>query len=307
MSKRNVKDEIDDGIILKYRKRIIREKNLIEIRELILEHPSASRRRLSALLCELWNWRQENGILKDMVCRSLMLILHRAGHIQLPEVRQISRNPIVERHKPKELDDTFDRSIITFSTKEISDSIEMKQVRKTDLEPVFNRLIQTHHYLGYTNPIGEHLKYLFLLNDRPIACALWTSSALKIKPRDEYLGWCPVARDVNVRMIAYNSRFLVLPWVRVKYLASHLLGRMSRQISDDWASLYCHPIHLLETYIEPERFKGSCYRAANWKMVGLTKGQGIRGKSNVKDRSEKEMFVYPCSKNHIMQLCHLPE
>jgi hypothetical protein len=129
MSKSNVKDEIDDGIILKYRKRIIREKDLIDIRELILEHPSASRRRLSALLCELWNWRQENGILKDMVCRSLMLILHRAGHIQLPDVRQISRNPIVERHKPKELDDTFDRSIITCSTKEISNSIEMKQDR----------------------------------------------------------------------------------------------------------------------------------------------------------------------------------
>jgi hypothetical protein len=242
-----------------------------------------------------------------MVCRSLMLILHRAGHIQLPEVRQISRNPIVERHRPKELEDTFDRSEIASSTKDIYQSIEMKQVRKTELEPMFNSLIQSHHYLGYTNPIGEHLKYLFILDGRPIACALWTSSALRIKPRDDYLGWCPVARDANVRMIAYNSRFLVLPWVRVKYLASHLLGRMSREISGDWYSLYNHPIHLLETYIDPERFKGSCYRAANWKMVGLTKGQGIRGKPNVKDRSEKEMFVYPCSKNHRKQLCLTPE
>jgi hypothetical protein len=259
----------DNDIILKYRKRIIREKDLIDIRNLIQEHPKASRRRLSALLCELWDWRQENGILKDMVCRSLMLILHRAGHIQLPEVRQISRNPIVERHRPKELEDTFDRSEIASSTKDIYQSIEMKQVRKTELEPMFNSLIQSHHYHGYTNPIGEHLKY--------------------------------------VRMIAYNSRFLVLPWVRVKYLASHLLGRMSREISGDWYSLYNHPIHLLETYIDPERFKGSCYRAANWKMVGLTKGQGIRGKPNVKDRSEKEMFVYPCSKNHRKQLCLTPE
>ena len=265
----------EDDVILKYRKRVIRNKELIEIRALIQEHPDASRRRLSALLCELWDWRQENGILKDMVCRSLMLILHRAGHIQLPEVKRIMRNPIVERHKPKELEETFDRSVITSSTKEISGSIEMKQVRKTDLESTFNSLIQSHHYLGYTNPVGEHLKYLFLLKDRPIACALWTSSALKIKPRDEYLGWSPVARDANVRMIAYNSRFLVLPWVNVKYLASHLLGRMSRQISEDWVSLYHHPIHLLETYIDPERFKGSCYRAANWQMVGLTKVRGF--------------------------------
>jgi hypothetical protein len=302
-----IKSDIDDDIILKYRKRIIRNKDLIDIKNLILEHPDASRRRLSALLCELWDWRQENGMLKDMVCRSLMLILHRAGHIQLPEVRYTPRNPIIERHSPKELEDTFDRSVITSSTKDISQSIEMKQVRKTELGSTFNSLIQSHHYLGYTNPIGEHLKYMFLLNDRPIACALWTSSALKIKPRDEYLGWCPTARDANVRMIAYNSRFLVLPWVHVKYLASHLLGRMSRQISEDWVSLYRHPIHLLETYIEPSRFRGSCYRAANWKMVGMTKGMGIRAKPNVKDRTEKEMFVYPCSKNSIKQLCQLPE
>lgn len=301
------KADVDDDIILKYRKRIIRKKDIIDINNLIQKHPDASRRRLSALLCELWDWRQENGILKDMVCRSLMLILHRAGHIQLPEVRYTPRNPIIDRQRPKELEDTFDRSVITSSTKEISRSIEMKQVRKTELEPIFNSLIHSHHYLGYTNPIGEHLKYLFLLNERPIACALWTSSALKIKPRDEYLGWCFAAREANVSMIAYNSRFLVLPWVRVKYLASHLLGKMSKHISDDWLSLYKHPIHLLETYIEPQRFKGSCYRAANWEMVGMTKGQGIRAKSNIKDRSEKEMFVYPCSKNSTKQLCQIPE
>ncbi len=185
--------------------------------------------------------------------------------------------------------------------------IKMEQVRKTELEPTFNSLIQSHHYLGYTNPIGEHLKYMFILNDRPIACALWTSSALKIKPRDEYLGWCPVAREANVRMIAYNSRFLVLPWVKIKYLASHLLGKMSRQISEDWMSLYHHPIHLLETYIEPKRFKGSCYRAANWKMVGTTRGMGVRAKTCVKNRSEKEIFVYACSKNSLKKLCQVPE
>jgi hypothetical protein len=297
----------DGEIILKYRKRIVREKDILDIRKLILDHPDASRRRLSALLCELWDWRQENGILKDMVCRSLMLILHRSGEIQLPEVRMVNRNPIVERHRPKELDDSFDRSRIISSTKEVATSIEMKQVRRTKLEPIFNRLIQTHHYLGYTNPVGEHLKYLFLLNDRPIACALWTSSALKITLRDEYIGWCPVAREANVNRIAYNSRFLVLPWVEIKYLASHLLGRMSKQISDDWISLYHHPVHLLETYIDPDRFKGSCYRGANWKMIGMTKGTGLRGESQTPNRTKKKMFVLPCSKNHIRQLCEIPK
>jgi hypothetical protein len=295
----------DEGIILKYRKRILRENDIIDIRQLIINNPTASRRRLSKLLCELWDWRQENGALKDMVCRSLMLILHRAGHIQMPDVKVIMRNPIVERHRPKVLDDSFDRTAITTSVKQVSSALEMFQVRKSGLESTFNSLIQTHHYLGYSNPIGEHIKYLFMLNDRPIACALWMSTALKLKPRDDYIGWDAAAREKNIRMIAYNSRFLILPWVNIKYLASHLLSKMSRQISEDWQNLYHHPIHLLETYIEPERFKGSCYRAANWKMVGLTKGQGLRDKT--KNRSVKEMFVYPCSKRSLKLLCVGPE
>jgi hypothetical protein len=298
---------ISNDIILKYRKKVIREEDLQNIRQIITNNPKASRRHLSKILCEFWDWRQENGVLKDMVCRSLMLLLHREGHIQLPEVRQIPRNPIVERHRPKELDDSFDRSIIETPLKKIAASIEVMQIRKTVHESTFNSLIQTHHYLQYSNPIGEHLKYMFFMNGRPIACSLWTSSALKIKPRDDYIGWCPDARDKNIRMIAYNSRFLILPWVSVKYLASHLLGKISRQISEDWEALYYHPIHLLETYIEPQRFKGSCYRAANWQMIGLTKGKGIRGKSNIQDRSIKEMFVYPCTKKSVSQLCMAPE
>jgi len=291
---------IDQDIVLKYRKRILRENDILNIRQLISDNPTASRFLLSKLLCELWNWRQENGMLKHMVCRSLMLILHRSGHIQLPEARSIVKNPIVERPRPKLLEDSFDRSIIASSVKDVSPVLEMLQVRRTDQEATFNSLIQNYHYLGYSNPIGEHLKYMFLLNDRPIACAVWMSTALRLGVRDEYIGWSEEAREKNIRMIAYNSRFLVLPWVNIKYLASHLLSKMSRRISADWQTLYHHPIHLLETYIEPERFKGSCYRAANWKMVGLTKGQGLRDKT--KNRTIKEMFVYPCSKKAIQLL-----
>lgn len=296
---------IDQNIVLKYRKRILRENDILNIRQLISDNPTASRFLLSKLLCELWNWRQENGMLKHMVCRSLMLILHRSGHIQLPEARSIVKNPIVERPRPKLLEDSFDRSIIASSVKEVSPVLEMLQVRRTGQEATFNSLIQNYHYLGYSNPIGEHLKYLFLLNDRPIACAVWMSTALKLGVRDEYIGWSEEAREKNIRMIAYNSRFLVLPWVNIKYLASHLLSKMARRISADWQTLYHHPIHLLETYIEPERFKGSCYRAANWKMIGLTKGQGLREKT--KNRTIKEMFVYPCSKKAIQLLRGVPE
>jgi hypothetical protein len=298
---------ISEKIILKYRKRILRENDLIDIRKLISDNPTESRYRLSKMLCEFWDWRQENGILKDMVCRSLMLTLHRSGHIKLPDVRVVMRNPIVERHHPAELDESFDKSSLEMPLKQASLLIKTLLARKTKHERLFNSLIQSHHYLNYTNPIGEHLKYLFFINDRPVACALWTSSALRLKLRDDYIGWNKKARDENVRMIAYNSRFLILPWVRIKFLASHLLGKISRQISEDWNNLYNHPVHLLETYIDPERFKGSCYRAANWKMIGLTKGKGIRSRGNVQNRSVKEMFVYPCSKKHIKKLRHVPE
>lgn len=296
---------IDQDIVLKYRKRILRENDILNIRQLISDNPTASRFLLSKLLCEQWDWRQENGMLKHMVCRSLMLILHRSGHIQLPEARSIVKNPIVERPRPKLLEDSFDRSIIASSVKDVSPVLEMLQVRRTAQEATFNSLIQNYHYLGYSNPIGEHLKYLFFLNDRPIACAVWMSTALKLGVRDEYIGWSEEAREKNIRMIAYNSRFLVLPWVNIKYLASHLLSKMSRRISSDWQTLYHHPIHLLETYIEPERFKGSCYRAANWKMVGLTKGRGLRERT--KNRTIKEMFVYPCSNIAIQLLKGVPE
>jgi hypothetical protein len=293
---------INEEIILSYRKRDIRENDLIDIKKLIEDNPEASRRHLSKLLCEFWDWRQENGIVKDMVCRSLMLLLHRAGHIKLPAARFIARNPIVERHKPAELDSSFDTSAIEAPLGK-SASAQVIQIRKTAHEPLFNSLIQSHHYLGYTNPVGEHLKYLFFMDGRPIACALWTSSARRLKLRDEYIGWSSEAREKNINMIAYNSRFLILPWVKIKYLASHLLGIMSRQISKDWLDLYHHPVHLLETYIEPTRFKGSCYRAANWKMIGLTKGTGIRDKTQ--NRSIKEMFIHPCSKKHIKKLCYI--
>src|SRR5437867_8950798 len=175
--------------------------------------------------------------------------------------------------------------------------IELRQVRRTEQEPLFNSLIEHHHYLGYEQPVGEHLKYLvwagYPLGPRPIACLAWSSAPRHLGSRDRYIGWNAEARRRNIRFIAYNTRFLILPWVRVPHLASHLLGRIARLLSQDWERLYEHPIYFLETFVDPERFRGTCYYAANWQLLGETTGRGKDDQTKRPNRSIKQMLGYP--------------
>jgi hypothetical protein len=168
--------------------------------------------------------------------------------------------------------------------------LEFEQVRRSAQEPLFNSLMEEHHYLGYEQPVGEHLKYLVWSEGRPIACLAWSSAPRHIGSRDRYIGWDAAARQRRIRFIAYNTRFLILPWVRVEHLASHILGRMAARISDDWQQIYGHPIYFLETFIDPERFRGTCYRAANWVLMGRTTGRGKQSNSYVPNRSIKEVL-----------------
>ena len=155
---------------------------------------------------------------------------------------------------------------------------------------------RTSHYLGYEQPVGEHLKYLVWTQGRPVACLAWSSAPRHLGSRDRYLGWSAEARRRNIRFIAYNTRFLILPWVRVEHLASHILGRMAARISPDWQRMYGHPIYFLETFVDPERFRGTCYRAANWVLLGKTTGRGKQSNSYVPNRSIKEVLGYPLTK-----------
>jgi hypothetical protein len=178
----------------------------------------------------------------------------------------------------------------------------MRQVRRTPEEALFNSLLQQHHYLGYTQPVGEHLKYLVLAHGRPVACFAWCSAPRHLGSRDRFIGWGQPARLQNIRLLAYNTRFLILPWVTVPHLASHLLGRMARQLSGDWQAMYGHPIYFLETFIEPERFRGTCYRAANWQFLGMTTGRGKDAPTHVANRSLKEVLGYPLVKDFRQRL-----
>src|SRR6516165_12588314 len=198
----------------KYRGRLITSEDISFIRQLVAENPSASRRKLSEKLCEAWQWRQANGAPRAMVCRGLLLMLHRAGAIELPAVRQVSVNPLARRESPPVM--LVDQTPITDSLQQIM-PIEIEQVRRTGNEPLFNSLIEHHHYLGYEQPVGEHLKYVAWISGRPIACMAWSSAPRHLGSRDRYIGWSAAARRANIRFIAYNTRFLILPWVRVPH------------------------------------------------------------------------------------------
>jgi hypothetical protein len=277
-------------VALRYRGRNVSEEDVFYIRELIAAHPGASRRTLSTKLCEAWQWRQANGALRDMVCRGLLLMLYRAGRITLPPVDYVRHNPLAHRAKP--VPTLIDGTPIEGRLRDLQ-PLEFQPVRRSAEEPLFNSLMEQHHYLGYEQPVGEHLKYLVLAKSRPIACLAWASAPRHLASRDRYIGWSAEARRRNIRFLVYNTRFLILPWVRVEHLASLRLGRMAVRISGDWQSMYGHPIYFLETFVDPERFRGTCYRAANWILLGRTTGRGKQSNSYVPNRSIKEVLGYP--------------
>jgi hypothetical protein len=280
--------------VFRYRGRTITESDVAFIRKLIADNPTASRWRLSKLLCEAWNWRQANGVLRDMVCRSMMLELHRAGHITLPPKRGWAPNPLANRTRVQKPVQLFfiDERPLEVQLSEIQ-PLDFVQVRRTDEEPLFRDLIDEHHYLGYSQPVGEHLKYIIYSRSRPIACMAWCSAPRHLGPRDRFIGWSPEYRKKNIRFIAYNTRYLILPWVHVQCLASHILGRMAKILPRDWERVYNHPVYFLETFTDPTRFKGTCYRAANWVVLGRTTGRGNNAPTHEPRVPIKEILAYP--------------
>lgn len=287
--------------VLRFRGQNITTEQVEFIQELIAQHPRLSRRALSAQLAQAWNWVQANGVLRDMVCRGLMLRLHRAGLIQLPPVRWVNPNPLALRRKPTPgLEEGWEP--IHSSVQDLG-VIEIRQVRRTPEETLFGSLMEAHHYLTYTQPVGEHLKHLAYARGTPLACLAWSSAPRHLRPRDRFIGWSKEQRAAGIHGVAYNTRLLILPWAKVPHLASHLLGRAAQVISADWQKLYHHPIHLLETFLDPERFQGSCYRAAHWIYLGPTTGRGKADQTHRANRSLKQVWVYPLTQDFRQKLC----
>ncbi len=278
-----------------YRGRKITLEDINFIRQAIAENPKSSRYFLSRYICRAWNWTQQNGAEKHGVCRGLLLRLESEGYLTLPPRKYFPPNPFVNRKKP------FSIAIREDSIKCKLSAIQpicLKQVRRTLDEKLYNALIEQYHYLGYSPLVGENLKYIAFWGDRPIACVGWSSAAWHIGCRDRFIGWPAQVRKNNLHLIAYQSRFLIVPWVSVPYLASHLLSLSVKTISQDWSKIYNHPIYWVETFVDNERgFKGTCYKAANWIYLGNTTGRGKNDKTNKANRSIKMVWGYPLSKS----------
>lgn len=287
--------------ILTYRRRSVTREDVVTVRRIIEAHPGRSRRFLSQEVCREWDWRQPNGVLKDMVCRSLLLLLESKGLIKQPARKFTPANPLAERKKPSGV--TVANTPIHCSVADLF-PITLEQVRRTPREKIFNGLVSEYHYLGYTQPIGEHLKYMAFSGGRPIACLAWGSAPWYIGVRDRFIGWNKKIRESNLHLIANNLRFLILPWVQVSCLASYLLALNRRFVSPDWQDLYHHPIYLLETFVDTERYQGTCYQADNWICVGQTTGQGKLSKSGQPLLSKKAVYVYPLTKNFRRELSY---
>jgi hypothetical protein len=284
------------GTVLRYRGKDYDEKEIEEVRRLVSAYPDKSRFFLSKELCRLWKWTQTNGTPRDMVCRGLLLKLHAEGYITLPPQKRIPT--WLGRRKKRLVRIEVDDSPREVALAELL-PLTILMVRRTPLEKLYRSLIEEHHYLGYHQPVGEHLEYIAFSKDRPVACIGWCSAPRHIGCRDRHLGWEREQRLANLHKIAINTRFLILPWVRVPHLASHLLSQMARRISADWERIYAHQIVWLETFVDPDKgFTGACYKAANWRYLGLTTGRGKNDQLHKPNRSLKRVFGYPLKKDY---------
>jgi hypothetical protein len=286
---------------IKYRGRIFSAGEIDDIKEIISCHPDSSRWFISREICRRWEWKQANGALKDMVCRGLLVHLASCGLIQLPPCRKATPYKLAHSKRPEIIE--VDRTPIACTLSELK-PIEVYQVRGTSLGKLYNSLIEQYHYLGFTRPVGEHLEYLAMSQGRVMACMGWCSAPRHIGSRDRHIGWSKQQRQNNLHRIIINTRFLILPWVSVPYLASHIIGLIARRICGDWQEVYNHDIVWLETFVDPDRgFKGTCYRAANWIYLGKTTGRGKADNTGRPNRSIKYVYGYPLRRDFHKALC----
>jgi len=271
------------------------------LRGQLVAHRDWNRTRLSRELCARWDWRNALGQPKDMAARTLLLKLERAGHLRLPARRAVSPN--AHRNRRVEAPGRPPAAIRGALR-------ELQALRVGIVAPgsqdarLFHGLLAHEHYLGVRNTVGENIRYLVKdRHGRPVACVLFGSAAWKCAARDDFLGWDRPTRERNLQHLTNNTRFLILPWVRVPHLASHVLGLIARRIRADWQLKYGHPVAALETFVDRSRFKATCYRAANWIKVGSTRGRTRNDRQQRIQVPVKEVYLYPLLDGFRGELC----
>ena len=269
------------------------------IRELLVAEPTLSRYRLSTKICEILDWRSQNGRLKDMSCRVAMLRMETDGLIFLPPPK-IAKPPTYKKYKDIEKLTSLPEVIPVPNL----DKLSAELVTKKHDSLLWNAYIEQHHYLGHHLIPGAQLRYIIRSEDHVVALMSFGASAWKTKPRDDYIGWTPSQRQKNLHLVINNARFLILPWIRYQNLASKVLAMLSRRISHDWYENYSYRPVLLETFVEDQKFCGTCYKAANWQYLGKTQGRGKLDVHHRKTAPIKSIWVQPLVKDFRQHLCN---
>jgi hypothetical protein len=281
-----------ENFVIVFRNRSFNYEDLEKIKQIIQTHWNRGRTYISKILAQQLDWRQPNGQLKDQVCRLLLLRLEEKGYIKLPPRKKSANNELRSYYRSKvEILQDLSLSPIIGKVAQIQ-PIELRQVRKTPQEHLWNELVNKYHYLAHNVIVGSHLKYIAFYKERPIACLAWGAAIWALQCREQFIGWTAPQRKNKLKFVVNNNRFLILPWVRVKNLASHLLSLNIRRISIDWKQIYGYPIYLLETFVDRAKFKGTCYQASNWIYVGQTKGYAKRINFYYHGQL-KDIYLYP--------------
>lgn len=290
---------MDQDLVI--RRRVIREADLLLIRQLIEQEGAQGRSHISNRLCEIWDWRQANGRFRQIACRELLRRLEARGLIELPaRLRAARRAGYRNRTSTPDL---LDHMPLRGKLGEFRSQLRLELVQNAKQLALYRGLVGTYHYLGYQQASGAQLKYTANFQDRPIACLSFGPAAWKIGARDQFIGWSAQARQQNLRWVVNNERFVILPWVQIKCLASYLLGRAVRQLPGDWQRVYGHDLALVETFVEHQRFAGTAYAAANWRCVGQTLGRGRNDRTHQQAAPIKKIWLRPLREDFRPLLC----
>jgi len=269
------------------------------IRDLIAQDPKLQRSALSRKLCQLWGWTKSNGELKDMTCRVALLRIQADGLIELPP----SRIGVVRKraHFPSTCASDAQAPIRQPVHELPRITLQVVSGKSTSL--LWNEYMARYHYLGYAAMSGSQIRYNAFAGEQLVACISFCACAWKLKDRERHIGWSEEQRQRNLQLVINNARFLVLPWIESKGLASKILSLAARQLPRDWKHRYGFEPVLLETFVEYERHKGTCYKAANWVNVGRTAGRGKKSTSHKVLIPAKDIWLYPLRKNFAKFLC----
>ena len=283
---------------------VITDELINQINLMIQENPNWHRSKISKELCELWGWKLPDGRLKDISCRDMLRALDKTGKIKLPPSQK--KNKQIQRRIIKEIE--HDTTLISCPLKELQ-PLNVTLVSNGGPLEEFKSLLNQYHYLGFDRTVGENMKYIVRSRDGHIvACLLFGSAAWKCKSRDEYIDWDANQRTTALQYITNNTRFLIPPWINVPHLASHVLSLISARVSADWVEKNGHPVYCLETFVERDRFRGTCYKAANWIKVGETTGRGRNDIDREANLPKKDVYIYPLTKGFKGKLiCIAPE